>query len=165
MRRFVALLATVVAVAVAVSLTIIPASASVPLADGIQGAWRSVEVTVTNAEGTNTNPITQANMTIYSAGHYSSIRVTGQENRELLPEEATDEQLLAAWRPFAANAGTYTLDGTTLTTRVMVAKSPNAMAESRENSSEVVIEGNVMYQTFTNAENGNSFRVKSERLD
>ena len=64
--------------------------------------------------------------------------VTGNE-RPQLGENATDAERLAAFTPFIANGGTYTLDGSTLTLQLSVAKNPNAMNATR--TSEVRFEG------------------------
>jgi len=128
-----------------------------------EGVWKAVEVTVTNTEGTQTNPITQPNLTILTAGHYASVSVFGEEPRALLPDEPTDEQRLAAWRPVGANAGTYLVAGSDITTTVIVAKSPNATAEHATNTSTFELQGEVMYRTFTNQSNGTTFKVKFVR--
>jgi hypothetical protein len=61
-----------------------------------EGVWKTVEVTITNEEGTTTNESTQPNLTIFTKGHYASLRAGGgPEPRELLPEDPSDEQLLA----------------------------------------------------------------------
>ena len=58
-----------------------------------------------------------------------SFSVQAQENdsRQPFPDQPTDEERLAAFGNFIANAGTYEIAGSTITIRPMVAKVPNAM--------------------------------------
>ena len=134
-------------------------------AGGLDGVWKVVEVTVTNAEGTTTNPVEQPNLTIFTDGHYATLNVFGDEPRAQLPDDPTDEQVLAAWRPFGANAGTYEVSGSELTTTVLVAKNPNATANQNTNTSSFEVDGDTLYRTLTNANNGNTFRLKLVRVE
>ena len=77
----------------------------------LQGVWRVTEVTTTGPNA-STNKSPQPSLYIYTAKHYSLIRVNGTKARPDLPEDptkATAAQLLANWGPsgFAAQAGTY----------------------------------------------------------
>lgn len=160
MRRSLIPLGAALVVLAALAFTSGPSSQAASL----EGVWKVVEVTSTTSEGSETNPITNPNITFFMGGYYSTLRVTGDGPRATLPDEPTDGQLVAAWRPFAANAGTYRVEGSRLTTSVMVAKSPNAMAESATGTSDIEVNGDVLLRTFTNSENGNTFRVKYERM-
>jgi hypothetical protein len=130
-------------------------------ASAVEGVWKSVHVTITNDEGTQENEITTPNLMIFTANHYASVR-TGQ--REQLPEDPTDEQLLAAWRPFNANAGTYEVRGNEIHMKVIVHKSPNVTAAQRENTSTFEVDGDTMLRTITNAA-GVTFKVKYVRVE
>lgn len=131
----------------------------------IQGVWKAVSWVRTNAEGTEEGQVTQPNLTIFTTGHYAGGTVRGSEPREVLPEDATDEQRLAAWRRYGGGAGTYRLEGNTLSTKVIVAKSPNATAEQRENTSMVEVDGDTLRRTWTNAENNSSWTTTYTRVE
>ena len=89
----------------------------------------------------------------------------GEEARAELPEDPTDEQLLAAWRPFFARAGTYEVKGHEIHTKVIVGKNPNATAEQEENSASFEVDGDTMFQTFTNDAGTVTFKVKYTRVE
>ena len=131
----------------------------------IMGAWTAVSVERTNEEGTTNNEITNPNMTLFTAGHYANLRITGEGEREMLPEEPTDEQRLAAYRRFQGNAGGYKVEGTTLSTKNKITRGPNGMADPQVNTSEIHIDGDTMHRTWTNEENGNKFVVTYKRAD
>ena len=76
---------------------------------------------------------------IFTATHYSTMNVRGSGPRPQLAENATDAERGAAFTPFTANGGTYTLSGTTLTLRRSIAKSPNRM--NTTSTAEVRFEG------------------------
>ena len=67
-------------------------------------------------------------MYIFARTHYSIMRAIGGQSRALFktlnPESA---EKIAANDAFIANAGTYELSGTMLTTRPIIAKNPNFM--------------------------------------
>ena len=100
----------------------------------IQGVWRPVEVTITNpnpppaglGKGTHTN--LQPGLLIVTGKHFSAIYDTAGKPRPTtpfkVPVKPTPEEMQTSWGPFTANAGTYELSGTTLTTRPIVAKNP-----------------------------------------
>jgi hypothetical protein len=100
----------------------------------IQGVWRTVEVTITNPNpnpaglGKGTHTDMQPALLIFSSRHYSQVIDTAGKPRPTVPFKVplkpTAEEMQAQWGPFAANAGTYELSGTTLTTRVIVGKNP-----------------------------------------
>ena len=126
----------------------------------VEGAWTGVSVTITNSDSTWTNEITTPNLTLFTEGHFAALR-TGE--RESLPEDPTDEQRLAAWGPFFANAGTYTVSGSEMNTTVIIAKNPNATAEHRSQTSTFERDGYTLWRMFTrpNAE----FKVKYTKLE
>lgn len=135
-------------------------------ASAVEGVWKTVHVTTTNAEGTQENETTQPSLTIFTGGHYATFRIGGgQEPRELLPEDATEEQFNAALRRFNAAAGTYEVKGSEIHTKIMLHRNPNAMAEEREGSAPFEVDGDTLVRTFTNPNNGNTFRVKYVRVE
>jgi hypothetical protein len=96
----------------------------------LQGVWRVTETTTTGPDGSkNSSP--QPSLYIYTAKHYSIIRVNGTTPRPDLPQDlktATADQLLAAYgTAFSAQSGTYEAAGGKLTTRPLVAKTPATM--------------------------------------
>jgi hypothetical protein len=93
----------------------------------LQGVWQIEEVTVVGGadEGTYSSP--QPGLYIFTEQHYSTLLVPGDSPRELFSDESTDEETLAAYDNFIANAGTYQVAGSTLTVLASVAKVPNAM--------------------------------------
>ena len=111
----------------------------------VEGVWKLVHVTT--AEGDFDSP--QPSILLFTAGHYAAVSVRGTEPRETLPEEPTDEQLLAAWRRFRASAGTYEVSGNEIHTKVIVARSPNATAEQLERSSTFEVDGDTMVRTLS----------------
>lgn len=98
----------------------------------IQGVWQVVETT-TSGPSASTNSKPQPSLYIFTARHYSQIRINGTAPRPNLPQDpakATAGELLAVWGPaaLAAQAGTYELNGGKLTIRAIVAKDPGRMA-------------------------------------
>ncbi|MDP2470710.1 MAG: lipocalin-like domain-containing protein [Candidatus Palauibacterales bacterium] len=163
MRR---LLVPMAAIAVAgVLLAFRPAPETTLDASTLNGAWKTVQVHAELQDTTWTRDEDRPNIVVFSDGHWASLRIAGEGVREDLPEDPTDEQLLEAWRPVRASAGTYSLSGSTMTSTTTISKSPNAMNEQRASESKITLEGNKMVRVFTNPENGNTWTVTSERID
>ena len=158
MRRFTFLIVFVVAAGSFLAFR----PATTTDASAVEGVWKTVHVTITNDEGTQENETTTPTLTIFTEGHYASLRVG---ERETLPAEPTDEQLLAAWRPFNANAGTYEVYGNEIRTKVIVAKSPNATATQRERSSTFEVDGDTLIRTFTSEDGTTTFKVRYTRVE
>jgi len=154
------------AIAVAgVLLAFRPAPETTLDASTLNGAWKTVQVHAELQDTTWTRDEDRPNIVVFSDGHWASLRIAGEGVREDLPEDPTDEQLLEAWRPVRASAGTYSLSGSTMTSTTTISKSPNAMNEQRASESKITLEGNKMVRVFTNPENGNTWTVTSERID
>jgi hypothetical protein len=64
------------------------------------------------------------------------------------------EELQAEWGPFAANAGSYEISGTTLTLRAIVAKSPSAQADKNFTRLSIKLDGNNLWLTPVDSESG-----------
>jgi hypothetical protein len=117
-------------------------------APAIEGAWRVTEVTGPGAQDTNKSP--QPGLYIFSKKHYSIVSVGGTEPRKSIPAaqdgaKLTDAEKTAryeAWEPLTANAGTYEIKGTTLTTHPMVAKNPSVMGQTQ--TREFKIDGKIL---------------------
>lgn len=110
-----------VALGVALAGSIIaPAPATLARAaaeNPLQGVWRVVDPTGQPGPG----------VYIFTAKHYSMM--VASADRPEIPDmsQATADQLRAVWNPMIANAGTYDVDGTSVTIRPIVAKIPVVM--------------------------------------
>jgi hypothetical protein len=92
----------------------------------LQGVWRVTEVTTTGKDA-STNKSPQPSLYIFTAKHYSIMRVNGTKPRpDLLLQDyptATAAQLLAVFgTALTAQSGTYEVAGGKLTTRPIVSK-------------------------------------------
>jgi hypothetical protein len=141
-----------------------PAPEATINASSLNGAWTTVQVHAELQDTTWTREEARPNMVIFSDGHWASVRIAGDGVREDLPEDATDEQLLEAWRPLRASAGSYSVSGSTITSTTTISKSPNAMNAERVNTSEFELDGDKLVRVFTNDENGNTWTVTSKRI-
>jgi hypothetical protein len=129
----------------------------------IQGVWRPVEVTITNPNsnpqglGKGTHTTLQPALAIITAKHYSSIVDTAAKPRPTTafnaPGKPTAEEMQTQWGPFAANAGTYELSGTTLTLRPIVAKNPAIQGKSFVRFT-IKLDGNNLWTTQTETSTG-----------
>jgi hypothetical protein len=95
----------------AVVITLMAVSTVPASAQSIEGAWRLAEYS--SADGP-TYSDTESLM-IFANGYYSRLFVRAVERRAPLSAESTDADRIAAWSPFVANSGTYSVDGSTLT--------------------------------------------------
>ncbi len=142
MRRFATFLAVLF-----VTPTLAPAQS-------LEGVWRGTQ-TVTEG-GPNENTVSgfdvQPRLLFYTRDHYSLLFVNGTEPRPLIPSNPTASDLAAAWGPFTAQAGTYEVNGSTITYHIVVAKSANGMLPSNATySREFRIAGNTLQTIGTNA--------------
>ncbi len=97
-------------------------------AQGLEGAWRVTEVVTTGRLG-RTLGSPQPGLLLFTGGHYSYLLVTSDQPRPIPPRGfATVEDMLDVWSPFTANAGTFEVSDGTMTRRLIVAKSPEAIA-------------------------------------
>ena len=95
--------------------------------NGLEGVWQIEEATIVGGENEGTNSDPQPNLYIFTGQYYSTVIVPGDSPRQQLSDENTDEERLAAYDNFVANAGTYEVSGSTLTILASVAKNPAAM--------------------------------------
>lgn len=102
---------------------------AVTLAQSLDGVWTMAEIVVGGGkdEGRHTSDI-QPGLFFFTGSYYSRMFIRAWEPRPLLSEAPSDEERLAAYIPFIANAGRYELDGSVITFIPSVAKSPNRMA-------------------------------------
>ena len=145
----------------------------------IQGVWRPVELIVTASmapadddaggraanrkdpfgafpKGTHTS--LQPGLVIFTGRYYSRTTDTAARPRPTtgfkIPGMPALEELQARWGPFAANAGTYEVSGTTLTLRAVVAKDPRAQSEKNFTRLTVKLDGNNLWLTPVENEAG-----------
>jgi hypothetical protein len=120
------------------------------------GAW---ELTEGTAPDGSTGEAT--GMLVFSGGHYSWIQTFGGDRPSYSSQdEATDAQKLVAFESFGANAGSYTVSGSTLTRDPAAAKNPYVYAPDSTIVATFAIEGRTL--TIT-GENGAV--TKYSRLD
>src|SRR5215472_5744896 len=97
----------------------------------LQGAWQTVKIVIGGATPREI-PVAQpsAYLTIFTAKHYSRTEIQSDGPRPILADasKATADELRAVWGPVVAEAGTYEVDGDTLTLHPQASKSPAAMA-------------------------------------
>ena len=141
MGRRIGLIAVVVVVVAATQFI----TAQTP--PSLQGAWRITEIVVTG-DGASVNKTPQPGLFIFTKQHYSIVMLDASSARKDFgtpanPNKLTDADKVArfeAWDVLTANSGTYTVKGSTLTTRPLVAKNPSVMTGPVQNR-EFKIEG------------------------
>jgi len=161
MRRFVIPVAALALVAAVVAFR--PAPEDTFNASALEGAWTAVHVHAALQDTTWTRDEDRPNMLIFAGGHWASLRISGDGTRAELPEEATDEQLLEAWRPFRASGGSYAVSGSTISSTTLIAKNPNGTGD--EWDSEFKMDGDKLVRVFGNEDNGNTWTVTYKRMD
>lgn len=88
----------------------------------LTGAWRVIEYSST-APNAAIIKTPQPGLYIFTEKYFSVALVAGKNPRpEADPSKATDAEIVASWRPFVAQSGTYEISGTTVTMHIMVAK-------------------------------------------
>ena len=119
----------------------------------LNGVWEIVEVSGTNAQGDWTLDNVQPSLFIFQDGYYSIMYVKGNEARPQAAANARrdnipDAQMRGMFRNFVANSGTYEVNGSSVTTRPMVAMMPNFMTGGSDTftysveGDELVLSGN-----------------------
>ena len=101
-------------------------------------------------------------MLLFTDGHWASMRISGEGTRAELPEDPTDEQRLEAWRRFQASGGSYSVSGSTISSKTLLVKNPNRTGD--EWDSEFKMDGEKLVRVFSNSENGNSWTVTYKRM-
>ncbi|HET7697918.1 MAG TPA: lipocalin-like domain-containing protein [Vicinamibacterales bacterium] len=97
----------------------------------LEGVWKVVELS-TRAPGADWTAATPPYLSVYifTPRHYSYIFAPGAGPRRLFaggPGQPSDAEKIAAYDSIVAGAGTYTLEGTTLTMTAVLHKNPNEM--------------------------------------
>ena len=136
----------------------------------IQGAWQTVEVTLTGPAARTISHL-QPNLTIITARHYSRLNIDAEGPRPMLTDvaKASADELRAVWGPFVGEAGTYELiDGSVITMHPLVAKNPAAMAPGALITYSYKLDGDTMWVTEQRNQDGpfaNPVTVKATRVE
>jgi hypothetical protein len=112
----------------AVLIALLASLAPTLQAQDIRGVWSQVEIYISAGpdSGTHRKDV-QPGLLVFTNGYYSALQVEGFSPRPMLPANPTDAEAARAWRPFAANAGTYVRRDSTLSLTALVAKNPGGM--------------------------------------
>jgi hypothetical protein len=112
------------------------------------GVWKPVEISTepnaTAHAGDKAGPAGPG-LWLFTMHHYAVLDVHTTEPRLPLPSHPTAAELMATWGPFGANAGTYQVEGGTITMRPSVAKSPQVMEPGREVTLSYRIAGDTLW--------------------
>ncbi len=112
----------------------------------LEGVWSITEAVVTSADGTSTTIEGQPGLYMFTDRHYSTMFVETDSHLPF-PSQPTDEERLAAYDNFIANAGTYEVTDSTFTVDITVSKNPNAIAQ-RPFSYDYELEGDSLTLTL-----------------
>jgi Lipocalin-like domain len=141
----------------------------------LQGVWKVVEVQVIGGNNPRTNTAPQPAVYIFTKGHYSIQAINADKPRTAIPPPTpgapplTDAQKIALydhWAPFTSNAGTYTVKGTTITTKALVAKNEGVIGGEGQ-TREFKLEGQTLWLIAKPAagQPGAEIRTKLTRLE
>ena len=114
----------------------------------LEGAWQVQEIMITGGDNEGTSTDTGLRFLLFSGGHYTRMGNAGTRPEFTQGEAPTDEQMIAAYNSFRANAGTYEVSGSKLMLHHMVARAPNAASGNPEFDYQV--EGDKLMLTATN---------------
>jgi len=103
-----------------------PVESARPDGNPFVGAWVITRASVTDPTGTTVNDSPEPGLYLFTERHFSNMLIPGAERAPFSPE-GTDEERLAAYDNFIADAGTYEYTDTTLTVHNIIAKVPNVM--------------------------------------
>jgi|SRR6476620_9033414 len=117
----------------------------------IEGVWKVTEIVVAGQDASNvSNP--QPGLIIFTQKYYSVMWVPGNEPRSLFKgENPTNEEKIAAYDSFIANAGSYEVVDGILTLHPMVSRSPNFMGGGSAKN-QFRIEGTTLWLTQKNTD-------------
>ena len=153
------------ALAVAIAVLSLPAGvrAQAPVPE-LEGAWLIDEMTA----GDQTLASPQPGLLLFTGRYYSYTLVTGAEPRPPIPPGvASAPDLLRAWNPFSANAGTFEVSGDRMIRRPIVAKNPETMASGAYNEYTFRLSADTLWVTTVGTEAGrarNPTTVRYTRL-
>jgi hypothetical protein len=120
------------ALIVVLAAAALPTLSSAQSRASIQGAWQVVEVSP-DGPGASVNSKPQPGLYLFTARHYSIMRVLSPEPRPGFsdPGNVTPAEALAVWGPLQAQSGTYEIVAASLSLRPTVAKNPGVMRAGR----------------------------------
>ena len=132
---------------------VIPSVALAQSRSSVQGVWRVQEIVVTGANASTINNA-QPGFWIFTPGHYSIVMITSGNTRPKFegpgePANPTPAEKAARydqWSLLTAQAGTYQIQGATITMRPVVAKNESVMAGPAR-TIDFNIEGNNLWLT------------------
>ena len=164
--------AALVAFVVAFPSTLVAQNTASP----IEGVWKVTEVQIVGGNNPRTVTTPEPALYIFTKGHYSIMSVNADKPRTVIPQPAagagplTDKDKIALydhWAPFTANAGTYSVKGTTVTTRPLVAKNQGVMQGTGGLTREFKVEGKTLWliQKPAAGQPGAETRFKLTRLE
>jgi hypothetical protein len=139
----------------ALGLLVVLALCGFASAQKVEGAWRLDEATMPGPEG-KIAKFTNPNIYLFTKGHFSIIRVEGDQPRSTEPwMSMTRDQVIDTYiKQFTASGGTYDMKGSTLTMKTTIAKNPAFMARQNWISYTVKINGKTMTLTATATNEG-----------
>jgi len=134
----------------------------------LTGAWRIVEVTTTGPNAaTNSHP--QPGLHLFTGKYYSIVVDRSESPRpEVNVSTASEAELVAMWRPFTAQAGTYEISGTTFTIHHIVAKNAGNVGPENFDTFSFKLEGTTLWITSVSSNAGpykNPTTIKLTRVD
>lgn len=140
--------------------------------DSLEGAWQTVEVTVTGPGArTITIPEPRPNLALVTASYYSRVEIHADAERPMLADaaRATADELRAVWGPFVGEAGRYEMTGDNrITMRPIVAKNPALMKSGAFVTYIYKLQGDTMWLTYEKNQDGpipNPVTVKLQRIE
>ena len=136
-------------------------------AQEVAGAWRLDEIKASDAKASK---FANANLYLFTKGHFSIIRVEGDKPRSTESwTSMTPDQVVETYvKQFAASGGTYVMKDGVLTMKTTIAKNPNIMTRGDWISYTVDINGQTMTLTATATNEGplkNQMVMTLTRLD
>lgn len=110
------------------------------------GVWNFIGAEVL---GENAETITdiRPSILIFTPKYFSWIDVHGEHAPDL-PEKPTDAQLAAAYNQLTAFAGTYELEGSSITAHYIVSKTPNDMSNDTVENISYRFDGDILVFTI-----------------
>ena len=135
-------------------------AASASAQTALTGVWRVQDVSVDGERLQST--ATEPGLIFFGNEYYSATYVNATRTRE--PQDMprpgfSYEQIIALYEPFSASAGTYEMEGPTLTVRPIVAAVGARFVSEEEITSEYQLDGDRLVLTSTNDEGARIVRT------